>query len=146
MSKLKMWHRVAQNKWDSKNDDVMTCMHTMRYFGVYCVSRKLSDYTPSTIGDSWGSNERKIIIGAPTFNESKCGGNPGTSREFKNSVGNSIAWDLSGTESKDQYCILSPGNCSTRVVLMASVFLVRRAKIQRSDNHIIFVKLDSKSE
>ena len=38
-----------------------------------------------------GSKGRKIMIGAPIFNESKCGGKPETSKEFKNSVGNSTA-------------------------------------------------------
>ena len=92
-----------------------------------------------------GSKERKIIIGAPTFNESKCGGNPDTSREFKNSVGNLTASDSSGTEFKDLYCVHSPGNYSTRVVLMVRVVLFRGAKMQRSDNQVMFVKLESKS-
>ena len=70
-----------------------------------------------------GFKDSKIIIGAATF---KCEGNPETSKEFKNSVGN---WDSSGTEFKDLYSTQSPGNCSTRVVLVLLV-LLRGAKMQ----------------
>ena len=70
----------------------------MRNFGFYAVSRKLDYYTPGAIGDTWGSSECKIIIGAPTFNESKCGGKPETSKECKHSVGNSTAWDSSAQQ------------------------------------------------
>ena len=90
-----------------------------------------------------GSKEHKIIIGAATFN--KCKGNPDISKEFKNSVGNWTAWESSGTESKDLYSTQSPGNCSTRVVLIAWVVLLRGAKMQHSDNQTKFVKFWSKS-
>ena len=33
-----------------------------------------------------GSKDRKMIIGAETFNDNRCKGNPETSREFKNST------------------------------------------------------------
>ena len=82
-----------------------------------------------------GSNERKNIIGAPTFNESKCGGNPDTSKEFKNSLGNSATWHSSGTVYKYLYWMHSPGNCSTKVVLMVRVDLLRGVKMQCSDNY-----------
>ena len=91
------------------------------------------------------SKDRKIIIGAATFNKSKCEGNPETSKEFKNSVGNWAAWDASGTESKDLYSTQSPGNYSTSAVLIAWVVLLRGAKMQRSDSQVIFLKLESKS-
>ena len=48
-----------------------------------------------------GSKERKMIIGAASFNESKCGGNPDASKKFKNSMGKCTAWDSSRTESSD---------------------------------------------
>ena len=62
------------------------------------------------------SKDRKIIIGAATFNKSKSEGNPEIYKEFKNSVGNWTAWDSTGTESKDLYSTQSQGNCSTRAV------------------------------
>ena len=65
-----------------------------------------------------GSNERKMIIGAASFNESKCKGNPDTSKEFKNSTGKCTAWDLSNTKSSDLYSTGSPGNCATKAVLI----------------------------
>ena len=55
-----------------------------------------------------GCNELKMIIGAASFNESKCEGNPDTSKEFKNSMGKCTAWDSSGTEFSDLYSTGSP--------------------------------------
>ena len=86
----------------------------------------------------------KLLLGS-IFNKSKCEGNPETSKEFKNSVGNWTAWDSSGTESKDLYSTKSPGNCSTSAVLIAWVVLLRGAKMQHSDSQVIFLKLESKS-
>ena len=65
-----------------------------------------------------GSKERKMIIGAASFNESKCEGNPDTSKEFKNSMGKWTAWDSSRTKSSDRYSTGSPGNCATKAVLI----------------------------
>ena len=42
-----------------------------------------------------GSKDRKMIIGAEIFNDSRCEGNPETSREFRNSIGKCTAWDSS---------------------------------------------------
>ena len=55
-----------------------------------------------------GSKERKMINGVASFNESKCEGNPETSKEFKNSMGKCTAWDSSSTESSDLYSTGSP--------------------------------------
>ena len=52
----------------------------------------------ATVNYYWGSV--KAILRSP--------------KKFKKSVGNWIARDLSGTESKDLYSTQSPGNCSTR--------------------------------
>ena len=57
-----------------------------------------------------GSKDRKMIIGAETFNDSRCEGNPETYREFRNSIGKCTAWDSSSTESNDLYSTDSPGN------------------------------------
>jgi len=92
-----------------------------------------------------GCSERKIIIGVPTFNESKRGGKPETSKSLKTQLETWQPGDSPGTESNDLYWMHSPGSCSTRVVLMARVVLLRGAKIQCSDNHVMLVKLDSKS-
>ena len=48
-----------------------------------------------------GSKDCKMIIGAPSFNDNKCEGNPETSKEFKNSTGKCTASDSSCTESND---------------------------------------------
>ena len=37
--------------------------------------------------------DSKIIIGAESFKNYLCKGNPKTSREFKNSIGKCTAWD-----------------------------------------------------
>ena len=76
-----------------------------------------------------GSKDRKMIIGAETFNDSRCEGNPETSREFRNSIGKCTAWDSSSTESNDLYSMHSPGGCTTREVLIAWVLSLRRAKM-----------------
>ena len=135
MSKFKRLCGVARNKWNPRNDDVMICIPTVGNFSFYCVGRNFSDNTPSTNGDSWGSKECKIIIGAPTFNESKRGGNPDTSKDFK------FCWKFnsSGTESKDLYCTPHQATALyTKVVLMVQVVLLRGANMQRSDNHVMF--------
>ena len=48
-----------------------------------------------------GSKDRKIIIGAESFKDSTCEGNPETSREFKNSMGKMHSLGSSSTESKE---------------------------------------------
>jgi len=89
-----------------------------------------------------GSKERKIIISAPTFNESKCGATLRLLKSLKNSVGNSTARVSSGTESKDLYWMQSPGNSSTKVLLMVRVVLFKGAKIQCSDNQSMFMRFE----
>ena len=76
-----------------------------------------------------GSNERKMIIGSASFNESKCKGNPDISKEFKNSTGKCTAWDSSSTESSDMYSTGSPGNCATKAVLIVLVVSLSGAKM-----------------
>ena len=80
-----------------------------------------------------GSKDRKIIIGAESFKDSTCEGNPETSREFKNSMGKCTAWDSSSTESKDLYSTDSPGNCATNVALIVWVISLSGAKMHRSE-------------
>ena len=78
-----------------------------------------------TLGES---NERKMIIGALSFNESKCKGNPDTSQELKNSTGKCTAWDSPSTESSDLYLTGSPGNCATKAVLIVQVISLSVAR------------------
>ena len=65
----------------------------MGNFGLNGVSRKLVIIHLVPLATRRVSKERKIMIGEPTFNESKCGGNPeiSNSKKFKNSVGNSTS-------------------------------------------------------
>ena len=81
-----------------------------------------------------GSKDRKMIIGAEIFNDSRCEGNPETSREFRNSIGKCTAWDSSSTESNDLYSTDSPGSCATRAVLIARVLSFRGAKMHLSES------------
>ena len=76
-----------------------------------------------------GSKERKMIIGAASFNERECEGNPETSKEFKTSMGKCIAWDSSSIESRDLYSTDSPGNCATKAVLIVQVVSLSGAKM-----------------
>jgi len=92
-----------------------------------------------------GSNERKMIIGAASFNDSKCEGNPDISKEFKNSMGKCTAWDSSGTESSDLFSTGSPGNCATKGMLIVRVVSLSGAKMHRSESQAIFLKLEGKS-
>ena len=82
-----------------------------------------------------------MIIGAASFNESKCEGNLDTSKEFKNSMGKCTAYDSSGTESSDLYSTGSPGNCATKGVLIVRVVSLSGAKMHRSESPAIFLKL-----
>ena len=90
-----------------------------------------------------GSKDRKMIIGAASFNDSRCEGNPETSKEFKNSIGKYMAWDSSGTESNDLYSTESPGNCASSAVLIVQVVSLRGAKMHCSKSQAIFLKLES---
>ena len=93
-----------------------------------------------------GSKDRKMIIGAASFNVSRCEGNPETSKEFKNSIGKCTAWDSSGTESNDLYLTESPGNYASSEVFIVRVVSLRGAKMHRSESQAIFLKLESRSE
>ena len=75
----------------------MTSIATKGNLSFYGVCRKFSDYAPSTISNFRGFKEREMIIGAASFNVSKCEGNYETSKEFKNSMGKCMAWDSSST-------------------------------------------------
>ena len=87
-----------------------------------------------------------MIIGAASFNERECEGNPETSKEFKNSMGKCTAWDSSSTESSDLYSTDSPGNCATKAVLIiVQVVSLSGAKMRRSESQAVFLKLDCKS-
>ena len=130
------------NAW---NNDVMTCIPTMGNHCFYGVCRKFSNYTPGTISNSGGSNDCKMIIEAAIFNESKCEGNPETSKEFRNSVGKCTAWDSSSTESNDLYSTESPGSCATRAVLIVRVVSLSGAKMHRSESQCMFLKFNIKS-
>ena len=92
-----------------------------------------------------GSKDRKIIIGAESFKDRICEGNPETSREFRNSMGKCTASDSSSTESSDRYSTDSPGNCATNVALIVRVVSLRGAKMHRSESQVIFLKFESKS-
>ena len=50
-----------------------------------------------------------------------------------------------GTESNDLYSTKSPGNCATKVPLIARVVSLRGAKMHRSESQGIFLKFDNKS-
>ena len=90
-----------------------------------------------------GSKESKMIIGAASFNERECEGNPETSKEF---MGKCTAWDSSSTESSDLYSTDSPGNCATKAVLIiVQVVSLSEAKMRRSESQAVFLKLDCKS-
>ena len=123
----------------------MTCIPTVGNPSFYGVCRKFNDYAPSTIGNFRGSKDRKMIIGAETFNDNRCEGNPETSREFRNSIGKCTAWDSSNTESNNLYSTGSPGSCVTRAVLIARVLSFRGAKMHLSESQAIFLKFESKS-
>ena len=86
-----------------------------------------------------------MVIGAVSFNESKCEGNPDTSKEFKNSMGKCKAWDSSSTESSDLYSTGSTGNRATKAMLIVQVISLSRAKMHHLESQAIFLKLESKS-
>ena len=92
-----------------------------------------------------GSKDHKIIIGADSFKDSVCEGNPGTSREFRNSMGKCTAWDSSSTEYSDLYSTVSPGNYATNVALIVQVVSLSGAKMHPSESQVIFLKFESKS-
>ena len=92
-----------------------------------------------------GSKDHKMIIGTAVFNESKCDRSPEIFKEFKNSVGKCIASDSLSTESSDLYSTGSPGNCSTKAVLIVRVVLLSGAKMRHSESQAMFLKFDNKS-
>jgi len=112
----------------------------MRNPSFYGVCRKFSIVPLVTSG---GSKDHKINIGAAIFNESRCKGNPETSKELKNSMGKCPASDSSSTESNDLYSTGSPGNCVTKAVLIVQVVSLRGAKMHHSESQAIFLKFES---
>ena len=119
----------------------MTCIPIVGNPSFYGVCRKFSDYAPGTISNPWGSKDRKMIIGAETFNDSRCEENPKTFREFRNSIGKCTAWDSSSTVSNNLYSTDSPGSRATRTVLIARVLSFMGAKMHLSESQAIFLKL-----
>jgi len=78
---------------------------------------------------------RSEIIGEPVFKRKLCGGNPGKSSEFKNSVGLFTILFSSVTVSTDLNEINSSGNVFCNVKLISSTWTFLAAKIAHSQSH-----------
>ena len=92
-----------------------------------------------------GYKDCKMVIGAASFNDSRWERSPETTKEFRNSIGKCTIWNSSSTESNDLYSTDSPGNCVTKLVLIACVVSLKGAKIQHSKSHAISLKLEGRS-
>ena len=93
-----------------------------------------------------GSKECKMIIGAASFNESKCEGNKIPLKSLK------IQWENAqpGIHQEQNPVICTQQahqvrNCATKAVLIVRVVSLSGAKMHRSESQAIFLKLESKS-